>query len=126
MTSPLSHGKSVGTSLARWLLVRHLGAVGSAAAFALAGVLALAAVVTGLATALALAGVLAFTSVLFFDLFVGSRLIWVLGGYSGLEPRQQIGRLDAGAGAREQARDSRASEEKLIRLCHILKNPHRF
>ena len=40
------------------LLVRHLGAVGRAAALALAGVLAFAAVVAGLAAALALAGVL--------------------------------------------------------------------
>ena len=48
------------TELGLLILVR---AVGCATALALAGVLALAAVVAGLATALTLAGVLAFTSV---------------------------------------------------------------
>ena len=44
--------------------LRHLGAVGGAAALAFAAVLALAAVVAGLAAALAFAVVLAFTGVL--------------------------------------------------------------
>ena len=126
MDRPSITQKSVGRVLG--LLVRHLGAVCSAAALALAGVLAFAAVVAGLATALTLAGVLAFTSVLFFDLLFlfGGRLVCILGGYGGLDPREQIGRLNAGAGACEQARNCRAGDEKLIRLCHILKNPHRF
>jgi hypothetical protein len=117
--------KSVGSGLG--LLVRHLGAVGGAAALALAGVLAFAAVVAGLATALTLAGVLAFTGVLFFYFLAGGLVCTViLGGHSGLDARQQIGSLDACAGACEQARDSRAGDEQLIRLSHMLKNPHRF
>src|SRR5258708_18178872 len=47
-----------------------LGAIGRAAALALARVLAFATVVTGLAAALALAGVLALTGMLFLDLLV--------------------------------------------------------
>ena len=125
MDRPSITRKSVGRVLG--LLVRHLGAVGSAAALALAGVLAFAAVVAGLATALTLAGVLALTSVLFFYFLVGLLVrAVILGGHSRLYARQQIGRLDAGAGACEQARDSRAGDEKLIRLSHMLKNPHRF
>jgi len=125
MDRPSITQKSVGRVLG--LLVRHLGAVCSAAALALAGVLAFAAVVAGLATALTLAGVLAFTGVLFFHLLAGGLVgTVILGGHSRLYARQQIGRLDAGAGACEQARDSRAGDEKLIRLSHMLKNPHRF
>ena len=125
MDRPSITRKSVGSGLG--LLVRHLGAVGGAAALALAGVLAFAAVVAGLATALTLAGVLAFTGVLFFYFLAGGfvRAV-VLGGHSRLDARQQIGSLDACAGACEQARDSRAGDEKLIRLSHMLKNPHRF
>jgi hypothetical protein len=125
MDRPSITRKSVGGSLG--LLVRHLGAVSGAAALTLAGVLAFAAVVAGLATALTLAGVLAFTGVLFFYLLAGGLVrAVVLGGHSRLDARQQIGRLDACAGACEQARDSRASDEKLIGLSHMLKNPHRF
>jgi hypothetical protein len=125
MSRPSITRKSVGSVLG--LLVRHLGAVGGTAALALAGVLAFAAVVAGLATALTLTGVLAFTGVLFFYLLAGGLVgTVILGGHSRLYARQQIGRLDACAGAREQARDSRAGDEKLIRLSHMLKNPHRF
>ena len=125
MDRPSITRKSVGSGLG--LLVRHLGAVGGAAALALAGVLAFAAVVAGLATALTLAGVLAFTGVLFFHLFAGGLVgTVILSGHSRLDARQQIGRLDACAGAGEQARDSRARDEKLIGLSHMLKNPHRF
>src|ERR1700693_2242862 len=85
---PLSHGKRDGK------LLRHLGAVGGATALALAGVLALAAVVAGLATALTLAGVLALTSMLFFYFLVGLLVrVVILGGHSRLDARQQIGRL---------------------------------
>jgi hypothetical protein len=125
MDRPSITRKSVGSGLG--LLGRHLGAVGGATALALAGVLALAAVVARLATALTLAGVLAFTGVLFFYFLVGLLVrVVVLGGYSRLYAGQQIGRLDACAGACEQARDSRAGDEKLIRLSHMLNNPHRF
>jgi hypothetical protein len=125
MGQPSITRKSVGSVLG--LLVRHLGAVGCAAALALAGVLGFAAVVAGLATALTLAGVLAFTGVLFFYLFAGGLVgTVILSGHSRLDARQQIGRLDACAGACEQARDSRASDEKLIGLSHMLNNPHRF
>ena len=118
---PLAHGKRDGK------LLRHLGAVSLATALALAGVLGFAAVVAGLATALTLAGVLAFTGVLFFYFLVGLLVgAVVLGGHSRLDARQQIGCLDACAGACEQARDSRAGDEKLIRLSHMLNNPHRF
>ena len=120
MAGPLSHGKRDGK------LLRHLGAVGGATALALARVLALAAVVAGLTTALTLAGVLALTSMLFFYFLVGLLVRVVLGGHSRLDARQQIGRLDAYAGAGEQARDSRARDEKLIGLSHMLNNPHRF
>src|ERR1700688_857302 len=119
MDRPSITRKSVGSGLG--LLGRHLGAVGGATA------LALAAVVARLATALTLAGVLAFTGVLFFYFLVGLLVrVVVLGGYSRLYAGQQIGRLDACAGACEQARDSRAGDEKLIRLSHMLNNPHRF
>ena len=64
--------------------LRHLGAVGCAAALALAAVLAFAAVVAGLAAALSLAIVLAFTGVL-------GRL--VLSGVA----EAGLGRLDRGA-----------------------------
>src|ERR1700688_3194005 len=125
MDRPSITRKSVGSSLG--LLGRHLGAVGGAAALALAGVLALAAVVAGLATALTLAGVLALTSMLFFYFLVGLLVrVVILSGHSRLDARQQIGRLDACAGAGEQARDSRARDEKLIGLSHMLNNPHRF
>jgi hypothetical protein len=108
LPGPLSHGKSVGVKL-----LRHLGAVGGAAALALARVLAFAAVVAGLAAALALAAVLALTSVLFLHLFVGSSRLVVLSGYSGLDARQ-IRRFEAGTGACEQSRNRRARDEKLI------------
>jgi hypothetical protein len=125
MDRPSITRKSVGRVLG--LLVRHLGAVSGAAALALAGVLAFAAVVAGLATALTLAGVLALTSVLFFYFLVGLLVrAVILGGHSRLYARQQIGRLDACAGACEQARDSRAGDEKLIGLSHMLNIPHRF
>ena len=52
------------------LSCRWLGAIGRAAALALARVLAFATVVAGLASTLALAGVLAFTSVLFRFVFL--------------------------------------------------------
>ena len=52
------------------LALPWLGAVGSATALALAGILAFAAVVTGLAAALAFAGILALASVLFLGLLV--------------------------------------------------------
>src|SRR4029077_19067554 len=90
----------------RGLLFRHLAAVGCAAALALARVLAFATIVTALAAALALAGVLALTGVLFFHLLVGL-LLCVLSGSGSLRPGEQIGSLDAGAAAREQARDRR-------------------
>src|ERR1700737_2896557 len=90
MDRPSITRKSVGSVLG--LLVRHLGAVGGAAALALAGVLAFAAIVTGLATALTLAGVLAFTGVLFFYFLAGGLIrAVVLGGHSRLDARQQIG-----------------------------------
>src|ERR1700676_527752 len=88
------------------LFFGHLRPVGCAAALALARVLAFAAIVTGLAAALSLARVLALTSVLFFYLLL--RLLFcVLSGSGSLRPGEQIGSLDAGAGAREQARDRR-------------------
>src|SRR6202140_266819 len=93
----------------RGLLFRHLAAVGCAAALAFARVLAFATIVAGLAAALALAGVLAFTSVLFFDLLFGL-LLCILSGSGSLPPGEQIGSLEAGAGAREQARDRRTRE----------------
>ena len=88
------------------LLLRWLGAIGRATALAFARVFAFATVVTGLAAALALAGVLAFTSVLFLHLLV-RLLLCVLSGSGSLRPGEQIGSLDGGAGAREQARDRR-------------------
>src|SRR6202048_4828628 len=93
----------------RGLLFRHFAAVGRAAALAFARVLALATIVAGLAAALALAGVLAFTSVLFFHLLFGL-LLCILSGSGSLHPGEQIGSMDAGAGAREQARDRRTRE----------------
>src|ERR1700688_310233 len=84
MNRPSITRKSVGSGLG--LLVRHLGAVCCAAALALAGVLAFAAVVAGLATALTLAGVLAFTGVLFFHLFAGGLVgTVILSGHSRLD-----------------------------------------
>src|SRR5882724_1231516 len=73
--------------LSGWLFFRHLAAVSCAAA-------------------LAFAGVLAFTAVLFFHLLV-RLLLCVLSGSGSIPPGGQIGSLDAGAGAREQARDRR-------------------
>src|SRR5216684_78606 len=96
-------------ALSRLIFIRHLGAIGCAATLALARVLAFATVVAGLAAALALAGVLAFTGVLFLHLLV-SLLLWFLSGSGSLRPGEQIGSLDAGAGAREQARDRRTRE----------------
>src|SRR5712672_998231 len=93
-------------ALGRALLVRHLRAVGCAAALALARVLAFATIVARLAAALAFAGVLALTGVLFFHLLV-RLLLCVLSGSGSFPPGGQIGSLDAGAGAREQARDRR-------------------
>src|SRR5216683_1610036 len=58
------------------------------------------------AAALALARVLALTSVLFLRCLV-SLLLRVLSGSGSLPPGEQIGSLDAGASAREQARDRR-------------------
>ena len=118
MDRPSITRKSVGSGLG--LLVRHLGAVGSAAALALAGVLALAAVVTRLAAALALARVLALTGVLFFGLLVSLRV--VLSGGRSLPARNEIRSLDAGS-SREQARKSSTSDEKLIRFCHFPQRP---
>src|SRR5229473_5574798 len=66
------------------LFFRHLAAVGCAAALALA-------------------------RVLFLHLLV-SLLLWFLSGSGSLRPGEQIGSLDAGAGAREQARDRRTRE----------------
>ena len=60
-------------------LLRHLGAVGCAAALAFARVLAFAAVVARFTSALALAGILTLASVLFFHLLVGWRLIGLRG-----------------------------------------------
>src|SRR6266852_4433728 len=88
------------------LFGRHLAAVSCAAALALARVLALATIVARLAAALALARVLALTSVLFLRCLV-SLLLRVLSGSGSLPPGEQIGSLDAGASAREQARDRR-------------------
>ena len=62
-------------------LLRHLGAVGCAAALAFARVLAFAAVVARFTSTLALARILTLTSVLFFHLLVlvGWRLIGLRG-----------------------------------------------
>src|ERR1700720_2714250 len=92
----------------RRFLGGHLAACGRAAALSLARVLALAAVVAGLAAALALAGVLAFTGVLFFHLLFSLGV--VLRGRRSARARDEVRGLDAGAGSREQTRDSRTGE----------------
>src|ERR1700738_3796411 len=110
--APQQERTASGTLLVGWrflLFVGHLRPVGCATALALARVLAFATIVTGLAAALALARVLALTSVLFLHLLVGL-LLWFLSRSGSLRPGEQIGSLDAGASAREQARDRRTRE----------------
>src|SRR5258705_8426034 len=101
------------------LLGGWLGAIGRAAALALARVLAFATVVAGLAAALALAGVLAFTSVLFLDLLVVF-LVLVLAQCAerGLQRWEQSSGLGCRSGPGEQPRDRRASQQSLSRLGH--------
>jgi hypothetical protein len=53
-----------------WLIGWRFGSIGCTASLTLAGVLALATIVTGLTSALTLTGILAFTSVLFGFVFV--------------------------------------------------------
>src|SRR5277367_4363720 len=102
------------------LFVRHLGTIGRAAALALARVLRFAAVVAGLAAALALARVLALTRML---VLIGCISRLVLGCSRSLCPGEQIRSLNAGSGSREQARNRRASNQELIRLCHFSLRP---
>src|SRR5690348_599611 len=111
-----------GLTSGRALLVWHLRAIGRAAALALARVLAFATVVARLAAALALTGVLSLTGVLFLHLLV-SLLLCVLGRGRSLRASQQIGSMNAGTGAREQARDCRASYQEPIHLCHFRLRP---
>jgi len=109
LTSPPQQVRNVRSRLwlrGLFLFGRHFAAVRCAAALALAGVLALATIVARLAAALPLARVLAFTGVLFLRCLV-SLLLCILSGSGSLPPGEQIGSLNAGAGAREQARDRR-------------------
>jgi hypothetical protein len=100
---------------AEWLWVitsRHLGAVGGAAALALARVLALAAIVAALTSTLALAGILTLASVLFLHLGV-ALLVGVLSCERRFAAGHQVRRLN-GACACEQAGNRRASDEHFL------------
>src|ERR1700740_1266278 len=97
------------------LFGRRLGAVGRAAAFALAGVLAFAAVIAGLAAAFALARVLAFTSVLFLHLLGGLLVLGlVLRAQRRPQPRKQVGCVDSCATAGKQSRQRCACHQGLL------------
>jgi len=97
------------------LLGRHLGAVGRAAALALARVLALATIVTRLAAALAFTGILAFTGVLFLHLFVG---ILRAEGVA-LRAREKVRRLHCDSSPGQQTSQRCPCYQALLGLCHV-------
>src|ERR1700684_937830 len=73
-------------------LLRHLGAVGCAAALAFARVLGFTAVVARFTSTLALARILTLASVLFFHLLVGWRLIGLRGNSQAREKMRCLNR----------------------------------